>query len=233
MIYRQRVGKLKYVVKRDGTKHQKLSEAISLGHINSFVGGGGKTSTLYALGCELTEKGLRTTLTTTTKMGHYENEIPKGLLLAFTETSEGKLTGVPNTDELAKDCDFLLIEADGSRGLPIKMPASHEPAITEQTDTVVGLVGLTCVGRTIGEVCHRKEIVCDFLEKTETELLTKEDVIQIITSEFGLMKRVENRSFIVILNQADTEREIELGLAIARELPEEVQCVLTAYESID
>lgn len=233
MIQTQKVGKLKYVIKRDGTKEEKLTNAITLGRINSLVGSGGKTSTLYALGCELIEKGKRVTLTTTTKMRPYENAIPQGLNTVFTESTNGKLTGVSDTDALAAECDILLIEADGSRSHPIKMPAVHEPVVTEKTDTIIGLVGLAGIGRPIQEVCHRKEIVCEFLQKEESDILTKEDVLNIIQSPEGLMKSVKGHSFIVILNQADTEREIELGLEIASELPEEIQCVLTAYESID
>ena len=44
---------------------------------------------------------------------------------------EGKLVGIhpQRADEIAAQCDILLVEADGSRGLPIKAPAGHEPVI--------------------------------------------------------------------------------------------------------
>lgn len=43
---------------------------------------------------------------------------------------------------LAQSWDFVLVEADGSRRLPVKAPAVYEPVIPPGTDLVVGVIGL-------------------------------------------------------------------------------------------
>ena len=45
----------------------------------------------------------------------------------------------------------VLIEADGSRGLPIKAPGPHEPVLPPEVDIVLGIVGLDALGETIDE----------------------------------------------------------------------------------
>jgi len=257
---RQEVGKLRYVIYRDGTMGSRISSspvsmgtvslqteratdpatdnmAISLaGRIISIVGSGGKTSTMYTLACELADrlKGREEViLTTTTKILPFKNSLPSGVRLVAVPTNDGKLGGIEEPDSLITDKGYIIIEADGSRGLPIKMPAEHEPVITDNTDTVIAVMGLKGIGRTIKEACHRPEIVCDFLKKNESDIVTVEDAVKIITSSKGLRKNTGSRSFALILNQADSEREITLGLKLAGLLPADIPCVLTAYEDID
>ena len=45
----------------------------------------------------------------------------------------------------------LLVEADGSRGLPIKAPGPDEPVIPPEVDIVLGVVGLDALGAPIDE----------------------------------------------------------------------------------
>ena len=233
MREKQKVGRLRYVINRNGKRYDSIVSAINPDKIISIVGAGGKSSIMFTLGEELAKADKVVTLTTTTRVLPYDLEIHKNMHLAFQKTDSHKLAGVDNPIELAADCDFLLIEADGSRGYPLKMPAAHEPVIIDSTNQVIAVVGLSCIGRPIMQVCHRSELVCDFLNKKENDPVTVEDVRRIILSERGLSKGTAGRDMIVVLNQADTEREIALGLEIARELPDSVQCIITAYEDIN
>ncbi len=45
----------------------------------------------------------------------------------------------------------VLVEADGSRGRPLKAPAEHEPVIPASTDVVVAVVGLSVIGQALSE----------------------------------------------------------------------------------
>jgi xanthine dehydrogenase accessory factor len=54
--------------------------------------------------------------------------------------------------------DVVLVEADGSRRMPLKYPAAHEPVIPENADEIVLCVGLSALGRPAREVCHRLEL---------------------------------------------------------------------------
>lgn len=64
-----------------------------------------------------------------------------------------KLKGFePNEIEPFRDkSGVVLIEADGSRGLPIKAPGPHEPVLPPGVDIVLGIVGLDALGAPIDE----------------------------------------------------------------------------------
>lgn len=109
-----------------------------------------------------------------------------------------------NWTEVVNMCDILLIEADGAKRLPIKVPADHEPVIPHEADLVIAVVGLDCLGRRIQDTCHRPHLVSALLGKTDSDILTAEDVSVICTSEKGLRKGVGDRDYLVLLNKADT-----------------------------
>ena len=48
--------------------------------------------------------------------------------------------------ELAEQI-LVLIEADGARRLPLKVPAEHEPVIPEMTTHVLSVYGLDSIGK--------------------------------------------------------------------------------------
>ena len=120
----------------------------------SIVGGGGKTTTLFALGRQLDG---RTILTTTTKMGSERTEGVPVLLspgpaelatsfestsrvLVWSDRSGHRADGVTPeicdgwfTDGVA---DHVVIEADGSRRRPFKAPYPYEPVIPTSTTFV-------------------------------------------------------------------------------------------------
>ena len=54
--------------------------------------------------------------------------------------------------KLSEYCDVLLIEADGSKGLPVKIPAEHEPVICEKTGIVLNVYGMRAIGKKIKDV---------------------------------------------------------------------------------
>lgn len=198
--------------------------------IISIVGGGGKTSTIGALGECLAANGLDVILTTTTRILPFQGPLPEGVRCIGEPAENGKLKSVEHPEKLLDDCDVLLIEADGSKGLPVKMPASHEPVIIPETDMVIAVMGLTGIGKPIGKVCHRPEIVSAFLGKQMDDVVTEEDAAKIILSKDGLSKNVEGRRFAVVFNQADTEKEEKIGEKIASILPEDVILIMTKYE---
>jgi len=70
--------------------------------------------------------------------------------------------------------DVVLVEADGSKGMPVKFPAEHEPVIPENVDEIHIVTGLCAVGKPLKEACHRKELVQKCLEVSEDTILTRE-----------------------------------------------------------
>ena len=157
----------------------------------SVVGGGGKTSLIFRMMEELTAAGKKVLITTTTHMA-YEPDRPfaedgdmisikqnleeYGYTIAASLDREKHKIGALSEEKLKEIkvlADVILIEADGAKRYPLKVPASWEPVIWEQTDLVIAVAGMDAVGRPIREVCHRPECVADFLGKETEEKLQK------------------------------------------------------------
>ncbi len=82
------------------------------------------------------------------------------LVLASSEEPGGKLKGLHPTRVagLARGGAFVLVEADGAKGRPLKAPAEWEPVLPSETCLVLGLVGLDCLGRPMDEATvHRPQ----------------------------------------------------------------------------
>ena len=204
----------------DGRPMERISDIIHPAPITSFVGGGGKTSSMLALGTELAEQGNRVIMTTTTRILPFHQPLAANLSCIGERAENGKLGPVSNPDGLKQQCDVLLIEADGSKGLPMKAPAGHEPVLYERTDYVAAVYGLSALGKPLKEVCHRPERAAALLGRKPEDTVTGEDAAAILAHPEGQKKNVGERTYCVVLNQADdAERRkqaetIAAGLAV-------------------
>ncbi|MCY4008465.1 MAG: selenium cofactor biosynthesis protein YqeC [Chloroflexi bacterium] len=149
----------------------KLNTAfrVKRGDIVSFIGAGGKTATLHALGHELVEQGWRVLATTSTRipteqLDFFPSAIQanrslmeinaalsgQGFVFLYDEIRELMASGYPLEkipallDSVASD--VLLIEADDAAGRPLKAPLEHEPRIPPETTVVVAVASLTALG---------------------------------------------------------------------------------------
>lgn len=148
-----------------------LAEALGLGpreHV-AIVGGGGKSSLLILLSAELQRGGKRVLVSTTTRVRereasgagrvcwsggdpHWREGLGKEIeregrvFLGHHPIDSEKVKGVEPEilDALFREeeLDYLLVEADGSAGLPVKAPAEKEPVIPRTTTTVVAVMGM-------------------------------------------------------------------------------------------
>ena len=195
------------------------------GHIVSLVGGGGKTTLLYAFARHCAARGWRVLVSTTTHILRPEtNYAPdEAALLALwgagtyavvgAPAEHGKLTSLP-AEQLHRwmaQADIVLLEADGAKHLPCKAPAAHEPVLLPESDVVLAVAGLSALGRPLREVCFRLEQVCALLEAPPDTLLTPELLAKLLGSEAGGRKDVGARRFEVVLNQADDASRIAAG----------------------
>lgn len=202
----------------------------------AVVGGGGKTSLIHRLTEELTALGKKVIITTTTHMA-YEPGKPfakdgdmdevRRLLEKYGYTFAAALPensvkmeslSQEHLQKLKTLCDVMLIEADGSRQKPLKVPAQWEPVIPPFADIVISVVGLDCLGKPIRETAHRMERTSEFLRKGLDAPVTAEDVIKIASSICGLFKNVEDRIYRVYLNKADVLEDTSVADEILREL---------------
>ena len=213
------------------------------GHVISLVGGGGKTTLMYAFAEVFRKRGLRAAVMTTTKIGQpasYCREM--AACRACWATGEYAICGEPLGErklvspqpaflaQLLAQTDALIIEADGARQLPCKAPAAHEPVILPETDTVIAVMGLDALGQPVGEICLRTEIVQALLGCGPEHRLTQEDMVRLLLSEQGSRKGVAQRDFFVVLNKCDDAQRLNAGRSMLAMLRDrgQTRAVLTA-----
>lgn len=204
----------------------------------AVVGGGGKTSLIFCLAKELVMQGQKVIVTTTTHMA-YEPSKPFALhgdaaavhealsshgmvIAAEYDSATGKICSLSSQKlkELTGYGAVLLIEADGARRMPVKVPETWEPVIPDFVQLVIGVIGLDCLDRPIFQTAYRAESLSVFLDKTEQDSLTSADLFKIAVSERGLRKAVQKREFRVYFNKADVLDEVSRAEYLVRRLLE-------------
>lgn len=204
----------------------------------SFVGGGGKTTTIYTLAEELKSLGKRVLITTTTKISgdksgcdYYilenidKNFSPEyGSISIFGERIKGpKLEGPPlgKLDEIINRniFDMILIEADGAKQRPIKAMNHHEPVISKYSTKTFGLIGMDCLDQTIEDIVHRPEIFINIVNKDLQEKVEEEDIVKLALHPQGIFKDAVGERFL-FLNKIPDENTIIRGNKIRNRLLE-------------
>jgi len=199
----------------------------------AFIGSGGKTTAMFQLARTLsTDEGTAPVIVTATShLGIWQRGLADQHMIADTpdpiERLEHGLKGVilitgeidgdrtkpineHLMDWLKQFCGYhsipLLIEADGSRGKPLKGWAEHEPPIPAFVDFVVQVVGLTGLGKSLSaENVHRAELFSKLSGLGMGESITQDSLIRVLKhSESGLKNIPANARKAVLLNQADT-----------------------------
>jgi probable selenium-dependent hydroxylase accessory protein YqeC len=233
---------------------ETLGITFRKGMIISIVGGGGKTSVMYQLARELFAQGKGVIMTTTTHIKKpdefpvlYAKDRPEcrvdffikmqmtPVVIGHQSSNEGKLSGLSKDEvrRLQPYADVILVEADGAKHLPLKVPAKHEPVIVSDSVAVIAVVGLDCINKAIKETCFRKELASAFLHKGLEEVVEPADVAYILTNEQGSRKDVGKIPYRVILNKADTKTEYQHGLEIIDEMNKikKEKCIITCLKS--
>lgn len=199
-----------------------IAPILSVGRgVTALIGGGGKTTLLYALAEELRGRG-RVIVCTTTKIRRpaqytiYIGSDPAALRDAL-RVHGVVCVGTPYLDEklqapalapetLAAEAEFVLVEADGAHGRPLKAHAAHEPVIPKNAVRTILVAGADGFGRPIREVCHRPELYARLAKVPEDVPVTPEIAARVIAAE-GL-------GDVLYINKAEDETR----LAAAREL---------------
>lgn len=144
-----------------------------------------------------------------------KNFLVSGVICIQTEGENKKLSSLPEElfGRLEGWADILLIEADGSKHLPLKIPAPWEPVILPETSLVIGCVGLSSLGKPWREICFRSEYGHRFFVG---DVVTEESVAGILTDEQAMKKSVGTREYRIVLNQADSQEDRKKGEKILR-----------------
>ena len=199
----------------------ELSELLGVRPgVTALIGGGGKTTAMYVLARELSAHG--TVICTTTTRIWPPGRLPvltgagaaeiaaalaeKSCVCAGEAAEHGKLAApaLPMA-HLAALADYVLVEADGSRGLPVKAHLPHEPVIPREAEQTVLLAGATGFGRPVREAVHRSGQFCRLTGADPDEPVTAENLARLLLAE--------NLGDKVFVNQAETGTEQARRLA--------------------
>ena len=217
--------------------------------IVSIVGGGGKTSTLKQLTKEYDLKGEMAIVTTTTHMmppKHWTWYKEESVDVVDRYLAEEKILWIGQQSETGKmkspSLDFLkslitkklpmIIEADGAKRLPFKVPSEWEPVILDESTMAIGVLGMDALGKPLKDMCFRYELASKLLQKREDDSITKEDYVNVICKNWGLKKGIhEYMDYVVILNKVDDEQRLKEALDIRDKLREQgiSKVFLTSY----
>ena len=197
----------------------------------AVVGGGGKTATLFALARASRARGLRVAITTTTHIRDPRLELGRDfdhivlldksgsrapqyhrtpgitIVAATVLESEGRLSGIEaaQVEVLRGQFDLVLVEADGSRGLPVKAPAAHEPVLPLHTSLLIGVIGLDCLGKPMdAATVHRPGLFGPLSGCAPGEIINAGHLVSLCQANEGLFKSCPPQTArILLLNKAD------------------------------
>lgn len=171
--------------------------------IIAIVGSGGKTTLIKKLAARYRGEGKTVLVTTTTHMFIEADTLltdDSGTILAALRENGYAMAGVPQGEKikaLSKEtfdtvcaaADVVLVEADGSKRLPLKFPHATEPVIPEHTDEIIVVCGLNAMGQPAKAVCHRLELVKACLGIGDDTVITPSHVQHLVTHGYLLPLR--------------------------------------------
>lgn len=208
-----------------------LAEALEVTPgVTAVIGGGGKTTLLRKLGESLGAQGHKVILCTSTKIRAFDGlrggDLPnleevhqflEAAPLIWVASPAGCTKwGPPRLpiEALANAAEYVLVEADGSQGLPMKAHRSFEPVIPEEAQQTILVMGATGFGRRIADAAHCSSMYALRAGCGEDALITPEIAARVLQAE-----NLHDRVFV---NQAETEAHLEAARSLAQRLREPV-----------
>lgn len=203
-----------------------LAELLGAGRgVTSVIGSGGKTSLLAALARELPGTVVLTTTThilpfagvplvTSADADDVRAALAGSRVVCVGSQAEknGKLAAPElDMDVLAALADHVLVEADGSRRLPLKAHAPWEPVIPACSERTVLVLGASGLDHPVREVVHRPERFCELAGCAPDDPATPELVARVANAEA--------LADVALVNQADVAPDAARELAGLLDVP--------------
>jgi len=196
----------------------RLTEVLGIyPGVTAVVGSGGKTTLLRVLGTSLAAEGARVALCTTTRIYPFPGltnllsprleeagaALAKERLVCVGTMAEGGKLAAPglSMDMLASLAEYVLVEADGAAGRPLKAHAPWEPVIPPEAGQTVCVIGASGFGQPIAQAAHRPERFAELAGASVEDAAGPEAVARVLAAE-GLAD-------VYFFNQADIPRRRE------------------------
>jgi molybdenum cofactor cytidylyltransferase len=144
------------------------------------------------------------------------------LVAGSTDVEADKVAGISPglVDRLGAlaDVDCVIVEADGSRRLPLKAPAEHEPVIPQGCTLVVSMAGLDALGAPIAAgYVHRPERVAALAGVAVGDPVTPAVIARVLAHpEGGARNAPAGARLVPFLNKADDHTLLPAAREIAR-----------------
>lgn len=179
--------------------------------IRAFVGAGGKTTRIHELAAEFRARGKQVFVTTSTHVFIEPDTVLSDdpeRILAELNRSGYVMAGIPDGGKIralspetyrrvCAQADEVLVEADGSNRKPIKFPNRTEPVIYDNVEEIIVVCGLQALGKPLGEVSHRPELVMACLEAQDDTIITPEHIAKLVREGYLRPMRDKHRKISV------------------------------------
>ena len=167
--------------------------------IYAIVGAGGKTGLLKEMAARFRLEGKSVFVTTTTRMFIEEDTLltdDAAIIIdalhkngyAFAGVPEGpKIKALPDAvyTAVCKEADVVLVEADGSKHMPLKFPNETEPVIPDNADEIIVVCGLHGLGKKLKDACHRPELVKRHLDIGDDTIITPTHAYRLVMDGYA------------------------------------------------
>lgn len=173
--------------------------------IYAVVGAGGKTSLIHRMAEAYRAQRKKVFVTTSTHMFIEEETLltdDSDEIIEKLETTGYVMAGITAGEKIralseetykavCEHADIVLVEADGSKRMPLKYPNDQEPVIYGNVDKILVVCGLFALGRKAGEVVHRLNLAQEYLGISEDKIITPYTVQQLVQK--GYIEKMQQK----------------------------------------
>ena len=191
--------------------------------VTAIIGAGGKTSLLHSLAEKYISEGKSVFVTTTTHMLIETDTILSDnpeLITAKLKKEGYVMAGLPegtkitalSEDTYAEVCihaDEVLVEADGAKHFPLKIPGENEPAIPNNADRIILVCGMHSLEKRADEAIFRLGTVQNDFGISHDAIVTP-----------AIIQTLINKGYMEMLMEKYPDKEIQIYAAGANTLYE-------------
>jgi len=200
------------------------------------IGCGGKTSFIELVAARFSTK--KVLVSTTTKMfpmkdrrvmqcqtlQHCLDHEPQAGIQSFgvLNTGTGKLEALPQTvlHLLIMDYDLVLLEADGSRGLPCKGWLEDEPVVPRYCTHTFGILTMNALGRAaLGTTVLRLPEFLSLTGLCEGDTISMRALEAMVCAPQGMFKNSEGRCYLIV-NQVEDKESVGVAKVFLQTIKE-------------